>query len=146
MKMSQTGFTLLEVMLASLLASIVIMGTASLYVSFAKQQNRQLRLLQMFSETKLVIDQFQLMVEGSAKAGAATPVISNGKKKFTADSKSLRTSGSNIILTTTNGTDVILAEDCGVLFGYTSSNDTYTVTLMRGDNGQVFETEIRRIW
>ena len=146
MKMTPLGFTLLEVMLAALLASIVIMGTGSLYVSFMKQHAKQVQLLQMFSETKLVMDQFQLMVEGSAKEGAAIPVISNANQTFAADSKTLRTFGSTVVLTLTNGTDVVLAEDSGVLFQYTSANDTYRMTLVRSNNGQVFESEIRRIW
>ena len=146
MKMNPLGFTLLEVMLAALLASIVIMGTGSLYVSFMKQHAKQVRLIQMFGETKLVIDQFQSMVEGSAKEGAATPVISNANQTFAADSKTLRTFGSTVILSLTNGTDVVLAEDSGVLFLHTPLNDTYRMTLVRSDNGQKFETEIRRTW
>ena len=144
-KKGASGFTLIEVMMAAAISSIVILGTNVLYANIVRQEARQRKLISMFMETRLVFAQFQRMIEASGGSVAVDPVIAGDNKSITYETKTIGTEGGAVVLLD-GAMRTVLAEESGVVFSYDSGTDTYRAVLVRHNYQQTFEAEVKRRW
>ena len=143
---SRSGLTLIELMLAIVLSSVVLMGANMLYINVVRQENTQRELTALFSETKITFDIFRKLVESTGNPADPPPQITTNNRKITARGRSLESNSLGIVYEHEDGNTVTLSTDSAALFEYNEDDDTYRIIVTRDNYNQIFENEVRRRW